>query len=106
MLVLCNVSLGVMSGVRALSNAEGARSRALAYAVRDLEQYAQMRDDDAYERFLADIAAATALRDARVELEGSQPDLTLATRRLTAARVQRTTSTVSATCIDGSGVSA
>jgi len=48
MLVLCNASLDVMSGMRALSNAEGARSKALAYAVRDLEQYAQMRDDDAF----------------------------------------------------------
>src|SRR4029078_10798928 len=68
MLVLCNASLDVMSGMRALSTAEGARSKALAYAVRALEQYAQMRDDDAYERFLADMAAATALRDARVAL--------------------------------------
>ena len=87
MLVLCNASLDVMSGMRALSNAEGARSKALAYAVRDLEQYAQMRDDDAYERFLADMAAATALRDARVALEGPSPDLKLAMRRLTDARV-------------------
>ena len=74
MVVLGNASLDLMWEMRALTNAEVARSRALALAVGDLEQYAQTRHDSPYRRLLVEVAAVSALRDARIELEKPFPD--------------------------------
>ena len=87
MLLLGHASLEMMSGMRAFANAESARSKALALAVGDLEQYAQTRNENAYGRFLAEMAAIAALRDARVELERARPDIGVAKQRLRDARL-------------------
>ena len=86
MLLLGHASLEVMSGMRAFASAESARSKALALAVGDLEQYAQTRNETAYGRFVAEMATIAALRDARVELEKSRPDVGVAKQRLQDAR--------------------
>ena len=87
MLLLGHASFEVMGGIRAHVNAENARSKALAYAVGDLEQYAQTRNENPYGRFVAEMAAIFALRDARVELEKARPDTGIAQRRLRDARI-------------------
>jgi diguanylate cyclase (GGDEF)-like protein/PAS domain S-box-containing protein len=89
MLLLGSASLDVIWGMRALANAENARSKALAYAVGDLEQYAQTRNEHPYRRFLAEIAAVNALRDARIALEQSRPEVALAKQRLRDAGTPR-----------------
>ena len=86
MLALGNASLDVMSGIRAFAGAESSRSKALAAAVARLEQYAQTRNEDAYSRYLAEMAAISGLRNARVELERPQPDLDAARQGLRTAR--------------------
>ena len=86
MLFLGNASLEVMSGIRAFANAESSRSKALATAVRRLEQFAQTRHADTYGRYLAEMAAISGLRDARIELEKSRPNLDVARRGLRDAR--------------------
>ena len=80
MLFLGNASLEVMSGIRAFANAESSRSKALASAVGGLEQYAQTRNEDSYSRYLAEMVAISALRDARVELEKLHADMSVAQR--------------------------
>jgi diguanylate cyclase (GGDEF)-like protein/PAS domain S-box-containing protein len=87
MLLLGHASLDVMSGLRAFANAESARSRSLAFAVGGLQQYAQTRNEGAYGRFLAEMAAVSALRDARAELAKPQPDIGVAEQRLREARI-------------------
>ena len=87
MLFLGNASLGVMSGVRAFANAESSRSKALSSAVGGLEQYAQTRNEDSYARYLAEMAAILALRDARIELEKLRADMGVVQRDLRNARI-------------------
>ena len=87
MLLLGHASLQVLSGMRAFANAESARSKSLAVAVSDLEQYAQTRNESAYGRFLAGMAAVSALRDARTEFAKARPDVNVAKQRLRDARI-------------------
>ena len=87
MLFLGSASLGVMLGVRAFANAESSRSKALSSAVSSLEQYAQTRNEDSYARYLAELAAIVALRDARIELEKLGADMSLVRQGLRNARI-------------------
>ena len=87
MVLLGNASLDVIWGLRALANAENARAKALEYAVGDLEQYALTRSEHPYRRFLAEIAAVNALRDARMALEQPRPEVTAAKEKLRTAGI-------------------
>jgi len=84
MVLLGNASLDVIWGMRALANAENARSKALAYAVGDLAQYAQTRSEHAFQRFRTEVAAVNSFRDARTALDPTRPDIALAKEKLRA----------------------
>jgi hypothetical protein len=87
MLLLGHASLQVLSGMRAFANAESARSKSLAVAVSDLEQYAATGSESAYGRFLAGMATGSALRDARTEFARAHPDIDVAKQRLRDAHI-------------------
>ena len=69
LLLLSNASLHVMAGMRAFVSAESLWSKAQKTAVGHLEQYAETRNEDAYQRYLAELAVTTGMRDARIELD-------------------------------------
>src|SRR5438034_9652573 len=75
LLLLSNASLHVMAGMRAFVSAESLWSKAQKTAVSHLEQYAQTRNEDAYQRYLAEIAVANGMRNARIELDKPHPNL-------------------------------
>lgn len=75
LLLLSNASLHVMAGMRAFVSAESLWSKAQKTAVGHLEQYAQTRNEDAYQRYLAEMAVARGMRNARIELDKPDPDL-------------------------------
>ena len=82
MLLLGNASLDVIWGMRALVNADNVRAKALSYAVGDLEQFAQTKSEHSYRRFLTEIAAVNALRDARTALDRPRAEVARAEQRL------------------------
>ena len=82
MLLMGHASLELLSGVRALANAESGRAKAVTRAAGNLEQYAQTRSENTYSRFLAEMAVISALSDARGELAKPRPDVGVAKRRL------------------------
>ena len=75
LLLLSDASLHVMSGMRAFVSAESLWSKAQKTAVSYLEQYASTRNEDAYQRYLTEMAIVAAMRTARVELDKPSPDL-------------------------------
>ncbi|HET7097220.1 MAG TPA: EAL domain-containing protein [Casimicrobiaceae bacterium] len=75
LLLLSNASLHVMSGMRAFVSAESLWSKAQKTAVGHIEQYAATRNEDAYQRYLTEMAVIAGMRTARVELDKPEPDL-------------------------------
>ena len=75
LLLLSHVSLDVMSGLRAFVSAESLWSKAQKTAVDNLEQYAITRSEDAYQRYLSEMAVIAGMRTARTELDKAEPDL-------------------------------
>ena len=86
LLALGMASLSVIRGVRAYIGAESAWSNAQKAAVEALEQYAQSRNEDHFDRYIGEAAVLAAAKAARVELDKPFPDLALARRSLEAAR--------------------
>ena len=76
--LLGNVSLYVMSSVRAYVGAESLWSKAQKAAVGHLTEYAHTRDEPDYRRYVAAIAVTLGDRRARIELEKPDPDLEVA----------------------------
>ena len=79
-------SLSVIRGVRAYVGAQSAWSNAQKAAVESLEQYAQTRNDDHFDRYLGEAAVLTGARAARLELDKPHPDFAAARADLHAAR--------------------
>lgn len=86
MLALGTASLQVMRGVRAYISAESLWSNAQKASVEALEQYAQTRNEDHFDRYLDESAVLAGARAARIELDKPFPDLARAKRGLIAAR--------------------
>ena len=79
-------SLSVIRGVRAYIGAQSAWSNAEKAAVEAIEQYAQTRNEDHFDRYAGEAAVLAGARDARRELDKPFPDLALAQKSLRAAR--------------------
>jgi diguanylate cyclase (GGDEF)-like protein len=73
-LILANVSFGVLSSVRAYVSGESLWSKAQKDAVFHLQKYASGRDPGDLRRFRADIAVPLGDHDARVEMDAATPD--------------------------------
>jgi diguanylate cyclase (GGDEF)-like protein/PAS domain S-box-containing protein len=86
LLALGTASLSVMRGVRAYISAESLWSNAQKGAVEALEQYAQTRNEDYFDRYVEESAVVAGARNARLELEKPFPDVALARRGLLEAR--------------------
>jgi diguanylate cyclase (GGDEF)-like protein/PAS domain S-box-containing protein len=86
LLALGSSSLQVIRGVRAYISAESIWSNAQKAAVEALEQYAQTRNEDYFDRYTEESAVMAGARDARVELEKPIPDLRAVRRGLLQAR--------------------
>ena len=85
LLVLGTLSLEVIRGVRAYISAESVWSNAQKAAVEALEEYAQTRNEDHFDRYVEESAALAGSRAARIELEKPFPDFGVARRGLLAA---------------------
>ena len=79
-------SLSVIRGVRAYVGAQSAWSNAEKAAVESLEQYAQTRNEDHFDRYVNEAAVLAGARAARIELDKPIPDLDVARASLRAAR--------------------
>ena len=86
LLVLGTASLQVIRGVRAYITAESAWSNAQNAAVQSLEQYAQTRNEDYFDRFTEEARVVAGARAARMELEKPFPDFDVARRGLLQSR--------------------
>ena len=86
LLVLGTASLQVIRGVRAYIGAESLWSNAQKAAVDALEQYAQTRNEDHFDRYLDEMNVLAGARRARIELEKPFPDYAVARRGLLQAR--------------------
>ena len=86
LLVLGTASLQVMRGVRAYIGAESVWSNAQKAAVDALEQYAQTRNEDHFDRYLDESNVLAGARTARIELDKPFPDYEVARRGLLQAR--------------------
>jgi diguanylate cyclase (GGDEF)-like protein/PAS domain S-box-containing protein len=86
LLVLGSASLSVMRGVRAYIGAESVWSNAQKAAVEALEQYAQTRNEDYFDRYVEEAGVLTGARNARIELDKPFPDFAKTRRGLLAAR--------------------
>ena len=86
LLVLGTASLQMIRGVRAYIGAESLWSNAQKAAVEALDQYAQTRNEDYFDRYVDECVVLTSARLARIELEKPFPDLALARRALLQAR--------------------
>jgi diguanylate cyclase (GGDEF)-like protein/PAS domain S-box-containing protein len=86
LLVLGTASLQVIRGVRAYIAAESVWSNAQKAAVEALEQYAQTRNEDHFDRYVDEARVLAGARDARVELDKPFPDFAKARASLLAAR--------------------
>ena len=86
LLVLGTASLQVIRGVRAYIGAESVWSNAQKAAVEALEQYAQTRNEDHFDRYLVETNVLAGARIARVELDKPFPDYAVARRGLLEAR--------------------
>ena len=86
LLVLGTASLQVIRGVRAYIGAESVWSNAQKAAVEALEQYAQTRNEDHFDRYLEETHVLAGARTARIELDKPFPDYAVARRGLLQAR--------------------
>jgi diguanylate cyclase (GGDEF)-like protein/PAS domain S-box-containing protein len=86
LLVLGTASLQMIRGVRAYIGAESLWSNAQKAAVEALDQYAQTRNEDHFDRYIEESAVLTGARLARLELEKPFPDFASARRALLQAR--------------------
>ena len=85
LLALGTASLQVIRGVRAYIGAESVWSNAQKATVEALEQYAQTRNEDHFDRYLEERRVLDGARAARLELERPFPDFAVAQRSLLAA---------------------
>jgi len=74
LVLLAHIQLQVLSGVRAYIGGESQWSKAQKEAVLFLKRYADTRNPDDYQRFLAALAVPLGDRRARLELERPNPD--------------------------------
>ena len=74
LLVLANVQMEILSGVRAYVGGEGLWSKGEKDAVHHLARYAETRDERDYRRYLDAIAVPMGDKQARLELEKPAPD--------------------------------
>src|SRR5437762_700410 len=74
LLVLANVQMEILSGVRAYVGGEGLWSKGEKNAVHHLARYAETRDERDYRRYLDAIAVPMGDEQARLELEKPAPD--------------------------------
>ena len=74
-LLLNHVGLQVMTGMRAFVSAESLWSKAVKTAVGQLERYSSSGDEQAYQAYLAEMAVAVGMRNARIELDRPDPNL-------------------------------
>lgn len=86
LLLLSNASLDTMSGLRAYVAAESLWSKAQKEAVDHLEQYARTGNEDAYGKYLSEIAVPLGDQQARIALEAATPDLSVARQGFRAGR--------------------
>jgi diguanylate cyclase (GGDEF)-like protein/PAS domain S-box-containing protein len=86
LLALGTASLQVIRGVRGYISAESVWSNAQKAAVEALEQYAQTRNEDHFDRYLEEAAVLAGSRVARIELDKAFPDFGVARRALLQAR--------------------
>lgn len=86
LLALCTASLQVIRGVRAYISAESVWSNAQKAAVEALEQYAQTRNEDHFDRYAEESRVLAGSRAARMELDKPFPDFAVARRGLVQAR--------------------
>ena len=82
LLIFGSVALQVVRGARAYITAESYWASAQKAAVAALEDYAETRNEDQYDRYTNEIAVPLAARAARLELDKPVPDLALARRSL------------------------
>ena len=82
LLALGTASLQVIRGVRAYIGAESVWSNAQKAAVEALEQYAQTRNEDYYDRYVEEARVLAGARTARIELDKPFPDFDTARRGL------------------------
>jgi len=86
LLLLSYASLHVMAGMRAFVSAESLWSKAQKTAVSHLEQYAQTRNEDHFDRYIEEARVVAGARMARIELEKPFPDFDIARAGLLDAR--------------------
>jgi len=86
LLALGMASLSVMRGVRAYISAETVWSNAQKAAVEALEQYAQTRNEDHFDRYVDESKVLAGAQAARTELDSAFPDFARVRRSLRAAR--------------------
>jgi len=86
LLVLGTTSLQVIRGLRAYITAESTWSNAQNAAVEALEQYAQTRNEDHFDRYIEEARVVAGARMARIELEKPFPDFDIARAGLLDAR--------------------
>jgi len=86
LLALGTTSLQVIRGLRAYITAESTWSNAQNAAVEALEQYAQTRNEDYFDRYLDEARVVVGARNARIELEKPFPDFDVARAGLLDAR--------------------
>src|SRR5256886_6812614 len=75
LLVLANMQMEILSGVRAYVGGEGLWSKGEKDAVHHLAPYAETRDERDYRRYLHAIALPLGDKQARLELEKPSPTL-------------------------------
>ena len=92
LLALGSASLQVIRGVRAYISAESVWSNAQKVGVEALEQYAQTRNEDYFDRISERFGHLASARAARVELDKPFPDFALARNALLAAAITPPTS--------------
>ena len=86
LLGLGTASLQVIRGVRAYISAESVWSNAQQAAVEAVEQYAQTRTVDFFDRYVEESRVLAGARAARIELDKPFPDFAIARRGLLQAR--------------------
>jgi diguanylate cyclase (GGDEF)-like protein/PAS domain S-box-containing protein len=86
MLLLSVASLATLSSLRAYVNGEGRWSKAEGQAIADLRRYTVTGEEDDYRRFRSQLAVPLGDRLARLQLQGANPDTSLATRGFLAGR--------------------
>jgi diguanylate cyclase (GGDEF)-like protein/PAS domain S-box-containing protein len=86
MLSLCVASLSTLSTIRAFVNGEGMWSKAERQSIAELRHFAASGSPEDYARFRAELAVPLGDNVARLQLQSSRPDYTLARNGFIAAR--------------------